>query len=180
MEMTVVRHQNLMMGLRQEMGWPLFKPVNDAIAFTSGREMDVDMVMELGRIAQMMRRDLVYSSWANTRAKEPVGFTIAYRELLSIDIVDRLVPWAANDDVPVVLVSTRGPEETFAIDRRGSLARMPGRPANIGKGRKLAMARIKAAAATMGDEPLASNCFVQPGADWVEPDTLAGVVVRFG
>lgn len=180
METIMPHHQNLMRALRKEMGWPLFTPMNDAIAFSSGRATNVEIGMELGRIAQSMRRDLIYSGWANTRAKDPTSICVAYRELLSIDIVDRLVPWAANDDAPVVLVSTRGTDETFAIDRRGSLVRMPGRPANIGKGRKLAMKRIKAAASTMSDELLANNRFVEPGADWVEPGATAGVIVRFG
>lgn len=180
METTVLHHQNVMLALRQEMGWPLFRPVNDAIAFSSGRETNIEIGMELGRIAQRMRADIVYSGWAGTRAKDSTSFTVAYREMLSIDIVDRLVPWAANDDAPVVLVSTRGTEETFAIDRRGSLTRTPGRPANIGKGRKLAMKRIKAVASTISDELLASNRFIEPGAEVPGPEAPAGVVVRFG
>ena len=35
-----LRHQNFMLAVRREMGWPAFKPANDAIAFCSGRQMD--------------------------------------------------------------------------------------------------------------------------------------------
>ena len=178
MEMSL-HHQNFMLALRQQMGWPSFKPANDAICFSSGREMDIGTGMEMGRIAQIMRKDLVYSGWTSLRATEPSGFAIAYRELLTVDIIDRLVPFAANDTAPIVFVSTRA-DEHFAVDPRGSLARVPGKPKAIGRGRKLAMKRIKAAAGAMGDRLLENNRFVPTGADWIEPEAPIETVVRFG
>jgi hypothetical protein len=178
MEMSS-RLQNVMLGLRLEMGWPAFKPCNDAIGFTAGRPMDLEVGMEIARFAQLLGKDLIYSGWVSTRAKEPVGFTVAYRELLSVDVVDHVVPWAANDEAPVVLVSTRN-DEHFAIDRRGSLVRLKGRPNNIGKGRALAMKRIKSTAANLKGEPLANNRVVPIGAKSIEPDVMPlETVVRF-
>ena len=177
MDMTL-HHQNFMLAVRQEMGWPLFRPVNDAIGFSSGRTMDFETGMEIGRIAQLMRKDLVYSGWTSTRALEPTGFAIAYRELLAVDIIDRLVPFASDDEAPIVFVSTRA-DEHFAVDGRGSLARRPGKPKSIGKGRKLAMKRITAAAAAMGYGLLENNRFVPIGADWDEPHASVETVVRF-
>lgn len=177
---TMLRHQQVMLSLRQEMGWPLSRPANDCIAFTSGRPADFEVGMELGRLSTMLGKDVIYSGWTNIRSAKPTGFTIAYREMLAVDIVDRVVPYAANDDAPVVLVSTRS-DEFFAIDTRGSLVRVAGKPKRLGEGRKRAMRRIKVAAATMGDELLAGNRFMPWGAATIEADTPAvETLVRFG
>ena len=177
---TLLRHQNTMLALRQQMGWPMTKPANDCIAFTSGRPTDLEVGMELGRIATMMGKDLVYSGWANVRAKKPVGFTIAYRQLLTVDVVDRLVPFAASATAPIVLLNTRA-DEFFAIDSRGSLVRVPGKPTALGKGRTLAMRRIKAAAATMRSDLLPDNRRVLWGAESIAPDTVpVETIVCFG
>lgn len=176
----MLRHQKTMLALRQQMGWPAFKPANDCIAFTSGKTSDFEVGMELGRIAQMLGKDVIYSGWASVGATTPAGFTIAWRGLLTVDIIDRVLPYAANDQAPVVLVSTRR-DEHFAIDQRGSLARMSGRPKSLGAGRRLAMKRIKAAAKTMGDELLTGNRHVPWGADTIAADIVpVEPVVRFG
>lgn len=175
----ILHHQNFMLALREEMGWPSFRPANDCISWASGQEFCFDVGNELARVAQMVGRDVIYTGWASARAKDPTSVAIAYRELLTIHIVDRLVPYAANDRAPIILVSTSA-DEFFAIDRRGSLARVAGKPKGIGKGKALAMKRIKAAASMMGDELLANNRFVPPGADWIEPEKPFEAVVRFG
>lgn len=176
----ILRHQKTMLALRQQMGWPPFKPVNDCIAFTSGKPSDFEVGMELGRISQLLGKDVIYSGWASVDATTPIGFTIAYRELLTVDIVDRVVPYAANDQAPVVLVGTRA-DEHFAIDGRGSLVRVAGKPKSLGAGRRLAMKRIKAAAKGMGDELLAGNRHVPWGATQIEPEApVAETIVRFG
>lgn len=173
-----LRHQNFMLAIRREMGWPKFRPANDCIAFCSGREMDFTIGSEIARIAQAMRKDAVYTGWANTSATLPTSFTIVYRELLTVDIVDRVVPYAANDDAPIVFISTRA-DEFFAVDLRGALVRVPGRPKAIGTGRKRAMKRIRATAATLGDELLENNRFVPTGAEWIEPEVPVETIVRF-
>ncbi|WP_278374020.1 hypothetical protein [Sphingobium xenophagum] len=174
-----LRRQNFMLAVRREMGWPAFKPANDAIAFCSGRQMDLEVGSELARIAQMVRKDAVYTGWGKPAATTPIGFTIIYRELLTVDIIDRVVPYAANDEAPIVFVSTRE-EEFFAVDRRGTLIRVPGKAKNIGKGRKLAMKRIRATAEAMGDHLLENNRFVPTGAEWIEPEAPVETIVRFG
>jgi len=176
----MLRHQNLMLALRQEMGWPLVKLANDCISFGSGRPSDFEVDMELGRIATMLNKDVIYSGWTTIKAREPAGFTIAIREMLTVDIVTGLVPFAANDDAPVVLVSTRK-NELFRIDARGSLVRVQGKPKSLGNGRKLALRRLKAAAATMRDDLLPGNRHVPWGADSIPPEAgVAETVVRFG
>lgn len=177
MEMTL-HHQNFMLAVREQMGWPSFKPANDCIGWCSGQQMGIEVGTEIARIAQTAGKDLVYTGWASSRAKDPTSFAIAFREMRSVDIVDRVVPFAANDHAPIILVSTRA-NEFFAVDRRGSLVRVEGKPSRIGKGRVLAMKRIKAAAAAMGDEMLANNRFVPPGADWIEPEAQMETIVQF-
>lgn len=174
-----IRHQNFMLAVRRELGWPRFRPCNDAIAFCTGRKMDFQVGSEMARIAQTLRKDAVYTGWASMTASTPLGFTIAYREMLAVDIIDHVVPFAANDDAPIVFVSNRAAEH-FAIDHRGTLTRIPGKPKNIGTGRKLAMKRIRATAATMSDELLADNRFVPFGSNWIEPETPVDTIVRFG
>ena len=122
---------------------------------------------------------MVYSGWANTAATAPSSFIIAYRELLTVDVIDRVVPYAANDEAPIVFVSTRA-DEFFAVDGRGSLVRVSGKPKGLSKGRKLAMKRIAATAAEMGDELLDGNHFVPTGGELIEPAMPIETVVRFG
>lgn len=175
----VMRRQNTMLALRQQMGWPPFAPVNDCIAFVAGKVSDFEVGMELGRIARMLGKEVIYSGWASVGATSPAGFTIAWRDLLTVDIIHRVLPYAANDMAPVVLVSTIR-DEHFAIDQRGSLVRVPGRPKSLSAGRRLAMKRIKAAAKTMGDDVLPGNRYVRWGADTIPHDaTPVETVVRF-
>lgn len=127
---------------------------------TEARKPRCDVVADIE--SAVLGKDAVYAAWPSTTATAPPAFTIVYRELLAVDIVDRVIPYAANDDAPIVFVSTRA-DEFFAVDRRGSLARILGKPKNIGKGRQLAMKRIHAT-----------------GAASIEPEAAVGTLVRFG
>ena len=176
---TTALYQNFMLAVRREMGWPAFKPSNDCIAFCSGQEMDFAVGAEMVRIATMLGKDGVYTGWKNTTAALPIGFTIIYREMLTVDIIDGVVPYVANDEARLVFVSTRK-DETFAVDGRGSLVRMVGRPKAIGKGRARAMKRIRVTAATMDGSLLPGNRFVATWSDWIEPEAPVETVVQFG
>lgn len=178
MEM-LLRHQKIMLALRQEMGWPAFKPVNDALAFMSGKPFDLQVGMELARIVELVGKDGIYTGWASSSSVMPTGFSIAYRELLTVDVIANVLPYAASDAAPIMLVKVQG-DEHFYIDRRGSLTRQPGRPKALGAGRRLAVKRIKAAAAEMGDDLLAGNRHVPWGATEIQPDAVfAEAIVRF-
>jgi hypothetical protein len=173
-----LRRQNFMLAVRAEMGWPQFAPANDCIAFCSGRPMDFEVGSEMAHIVTMERKDAVYAGWASVSATEPT-FAIVYRELLSVDVIDRVVPYAEHQDSPIVFVSTTA-DEFFAVDRRGSLLRLQGKPKNIGKGRKLAMKRIKSAAAASERTLLESNRLIPHGGDWIAPQPANDVIVKFG
>lgn len=171
--------QNIMLAVRQEMGWPSFKPANDAICFAAGRPMDMEVGSELARICQQLRKDIVYSSWKSAGASQPRAFSIVYRELLTVDVIDHVVPYAANDQDTLAFVSSRH-DEMFVVDRRGSLVRLSGKPKDIAKGRKLALKRIAAAAVTMDKTLLETNSVVPTGANWIEPVGPVDFAVRFG
>jgi len=177
MKMTL-HQQNTMLAVRTEMGWPPFKPANDSIAFSSGKTMSFAVGKELARIAQMLGKDVIYSGWANIDAPAPAGFTVAYREMFGVAVIDGLVPYAANDQAAIILVSTRA-DEFFAVDERGSLVRVPGKPKDVSKGRKLALKRIMATAASKGDEMLESNRWVPAGARSIALEAPAEAIVRF-
>lgn len=177
--MDITAHQqNVLRALRREMGWPSFRPVNDSVAWSSGQEMSVEVGAEIGRIAEMMDKDLIYAGWASRRAKDPTSFAVAFREILATDIIDRVVPWAADVESRIILASTRT-DECFTIDQRGSLVRVAGRPKAIGMGRKLAMKRIQAAAATMSDALLPSNRIIPTGGAWIAPEAPMEAIVQF-
>ena len=180
MEQTTMtlRHQNFMLAVRKEMGWPLFRPANDCLAFASGRPMDFEIGMDTARLAQAMRKDVIYSGWSNPTAVQPASFAVVIREVLSINIIDRVFPWAADENAPVALISTRA-NERYIIGQRGVLERAPGKPNHLAEGRKLAMSRIRATAAAMGDVFAENNVCVSPGGKWTEPEQELETIVRF-
>lgn len=173
-----VRQQNFMHALRMNMGLPLHQLVNDSIANTFGQPMDFQVGLEMARIAQLIQKDAVYVSFASDTANKPIGFTVIYSELNMVDVIDNCVPYAASDNAPVVLVSTRA-NEHFAVDSRGSLIRLPGKPANIAAGKKLAMKRIRVAAAAMGDAQMAGCQIIRPGAAPIAQNPQVEPIVCF-
>jgi hypothetical protein len=177
MKMTV-RGQIFAWAVRQEMGWPLFKPANDCIAFSAGRMMDIEVAMESARIAQTIRKDMIHLSWLHPNDTEPTTFAVIIRELLQVDIIDRCVPWAADETSPLTLVSTRG-DECFAMGPRGMLERFSGKPKKLLAGRNLAMRRIRAAAKKMPHELAQDTLWVPEGADVKEPYVDLETVVTF-
>ncbi|KAL8696121.1 MAG: hypothetical protein Q9201_007818 [Fulgogasparrea decipioides] len=160
------------------MGWPPFKPVNDTIAWVGARLFDFELGMELTRIAQEMRRDLIVANWASPAAKDPDSFTVVLRDVFNVDLIDRCVPVADDEDAPVMLVSTRL-DHTFAIGSRGMLERRYGRPGKLGKARGIAMRRLRRAAAAMGGEISADNVWMPTGAGWIEPEPQLDIAIRF-
>lgn len=175
-----IKMQNFAWGLRQQMGYPLFAPANDCTAFAGGGLADFAKGMEVACLATQMRKDIVYLGWTDPADAAPTTFAVAIREMLQVDWLDRMVPWAADDISPILLVSIQH-DEHVVVGSRGLLERPTGKPAKeLGKGRKLAMQRIRRAAATMGDHLAANNVLLAPGEAWREPSTPSGdAVVRF-
>lgn len=171
--------QNWMWAVRREMGWPAEKPACDSIAWAAGRLFDIELGLDLARHTQTLRKDIVYGGWPKADARAPFNYTVALRELMTVDLVTRLIPYAADETTPVVLVSTRS-NEHFTIGSRGLLERHPGKPCGLARGRALATKRIRRTAASMGDEICPDNLWIRNGEDVVEPaPTAQGIVARF-
>lgn len=162
---TILNHQNTAWALRQLMGWPMHKPANDRILFSTGLMIGEREILHLAQMSQHQRKDVIYAHYGSLRASRPAGYAVAFREMERVDVIGGCVPYAADASAPVVLVSTLT-DETFYINARGSLERRPGKPKHMGKGRRCADRRIRAAAATMGDQ-VHPNTFLAP---WGRPD----------
>lgn len=176
----MLKTQKYCLAVRQQLGYPLFKPAIDCTAFASGGIADFAKGMEIAVLAETMRKDFVYTGWDDFSDKEPARIGVAIREMLHVDWIDLCFLWAADDTAPLVIVPTRR-DEHIIVGERGLLERRAGRPAKaLGKGKKLAAARVLRAAATMGDDLLESNLFVPPGGTWQEPVAApVETIVRF-
>lgn len=173
----MLKMQNHALAIRQQLGYPLYKPVDEIAAFTAGGPVDIAKAMEIAAIAQTMRRDLVYVAWSIAAEHKPVDYAIAFREPNFVDWIDRCFFWAADETSPIVIVSSRR-DEHFARGARGLLERRVGAPAkNMAKGKKLAMRRILSAAAAMGDQFMKGNVSLPHGSNWSEPVAAPGECV---
>ncbi|MCH2239831.1 MULTISPECIES: hypothetical protein [Pseudomonadota] len=144
------RQQNQLHALRQALGLPPYRPVNDAIAFSLGAPMDVAYSIELAHFAAERQKDCIHMAFAHAGAKRASNFSVVFREIGNVDIIRSCVPYAESDDAPVRLVSTSG-QGQFMVDARGSLQRIAGLPDALGAGHKRALRRIRQIAARMGD-----------------------------
>lgn len=176
----MLKMQNHALAIRQELGYPLFKPIDEIAAFTAGGPVDIAKAMEIAAVAQTMRKDLVHVAWSAAAESKPVDYAVAFREPNFVDWIDRCFFWAADETSPIVIVSARR-DEHFARGARGLLERRAGKPAkNMAKGKKLAMRRILSAAAAMGDQMAGDNVWLERGSTWSEPLAPSGeCIVRF-
>lgn len=178
---TMLKTQKYCLAVRQQLGYPLFKPAIHCTAFASGGIADLAKGMEIAVLAETMRKDFVYTAWKDFSEKEPAQIGVALRAMLHVDWVDPCFLWAADDVAPLVIVPTRR-DEHIVVGERGLLERRAGRPATaLGRGKKLAAVRVRRAAATMRDELLEGNVFVPRGGTWQEPAAATcETIVRFG
>lgn len=175
-----IKTQNIAWALRQQMGYPLYAPANDCTAFAGGGLADLAKGMEIAVLAKQMRKDVIYLGWRTVADAAPTIFAVALREMLQVDWIDGLLPHAADDTAPIMLVSTRR-DEHIAVGPRGFLERRAGKPGALGTGKARAMRRIRCAAATMADRLADNNVFLPRGAAWREPSPSSSeTIIRFG
>lgn len=175
-----LRNQKFAWGLRQQMGYPLFAPANDCTAFAGGGIADFALGMEIAVLATQMRKDIVHLGWRDVADAEPTTFAVALREMVQVDWLDGLFPFAEDDMAPIVLVSTRR-DKNIAVGPRGLLERRSGKPKALGKGKARAMRRIRRAAAAMSDQLADAHVFLNRGEAWREPPASShDTIVRFG
>lgn len=160
--------------IRQERGYPLYKPHEEIAAFTAGGPADIVKAMEIAALAQTMRKDLVYVAWSDAADSNPVDYAVAFREPSFVDWIDRCFFWAADETSLIVIVSSRR-DEHFVRGARGLLERRAGKPAkNMAKGKRIATRRIQRAAAAMGDQLAEDNVCLPRGGTWNEPSATPG------
>lgn len=178
---SMLKTQQFCLSIRHLLGYPLYKPVNDCTAFASGGPVDIGKAMDLARLAEQSRKDFVYTAWNDLADRDPATIAVALRETDGIEMLDRCFLWAANDDAPLVIVSTRA-DVHIVMGARGFLERHPGRPAKaLAAGKALAARRVRATVKLMGSELLDSNVVVPAGGEWRDqPPVRRETVVRFG
>ncbi len=185
MEMHVPIHHNLKfqnyaLAIRKELGFPLTPMANESVKFTAGGEVDVMRRIELARLAEEMSRDFIYCAWRSVTAKTPASVAVVFREEHLVDVVGNCTLWAPDEDAPLVLLNERGGEH-FVRGARNALERRAGLPAkNLSKGKRLALRRVRSAAAARGDDLLPGNAHVPNGARWADhrPQTQNETIVR--
>lgn len=145
---TRQRQQYYVHALRMTMGLPLRQPTNDAVMYRLGDPLDLTLGAELARVVQDLQKDTISVSFATGNANRPSDISIVYLELDHVDVVSGLEVYAASPGQPVMLINTRA-HEHFAVDRRGSLARIPGKPTDLVSGKKRAVKMIREAASRL-------------------------------
>lgn len=174
-----VRRQQIAWAVKTELGFQICTVPNDTLTMAGGEVADPVKAMELAAMAPKLKTDLLYLGFRTTKAKEPCQVALAFRDDLCVDWRDQLQLYAADQNAPLILVDVaRG--ERYVRAGRNQLIRMEGVPANLARGRKLAMARVRRTAAIMPQELSAGHFFVPPGDDVLRhrPDATGETVVR--
>jgi hypothetical protein len=156
--------QNHALAIRQELGFPLTPMANESVKFTAGGEIDIMRRIELARLAEEMSRDFIYCAWTSVTAEAPASVAVVFREEHLVDVIGDCVLWASDNDAPLVLLNER--------------AGLPGK--NLSKGKRLALRRVRNAAAARGDNLLPGNAFVPNGERWADhrPQMQNETIVR--
>lgn len=146
------RLQNYTGGIRLEMGLPLHQPVNGLVGFVFGPIIDDSIsASAIGRYARDQKQDVIHLGFAHANAGTPSAMMIAWRKLDHIEIITGCVPYCTDADSPVILVEPRS-NACFSVDERGGLVRTQQVLHNLAAGKRMAMRRIKQAAADLGKD----------------------------
>lgn len=168
-DIIMLKTQSYCLAVREQLGYPLFAPVNHTLAFASGGPAIGHKLLDLARHATTMGRDMVYIAWPEFSRAEPAEIVLAMRELTHVDVITGCQLWATDATAPLVIVAPRR-DEHFVLSGRGYLERRRGMPAkHLGRGRRIARQRVTRAAALQGTELLPDNQLVPPGGEWVPP-----------
>lgn len=160
--------QNHALAIRQELGFPLTPMANESVKFTAGGEIDIMRRIELARLAEEMSRDFIYCAWKSVSAESPASVAVVFREEHLVDVVGNCSLWAPDEKGALVLLNERGGEH-FVRGARNALERRAGLPAkNLSNGKRLALRRVRDAAAARGNDLLPGNALVPNGARWAD------------
>lgn len=144
------RLQNYTGAIRQMMGLPPHQPVNDLVGFVFGPSIDDSIsASAIGRYARDQKQDVIHLGFAHANASTPSAMMVAWRKVDHVEMITGCVPYCAAADSPVMLVEPRS-NACFAVDERGGLVRTQQVLHNLAAGKRMAMRRIKQAAADLG------------------------------
>ena len=137
MTITNVTLQNHMLSIRAEMGYPLTAPACHTLSWSSGGPVDIQVGMDLARLAQIRSRDVIYGAWHALEHERPSEYVLALRQPHTVDIIRKCSFYAANETAPLNLMC-EARDEHYVLNDRLFLERrsgMPGRRLELGKRR---------------------------------------------
>lgn len=160
---AMARRQQLCWALKEAMGFPTTGAANDSVQMLAGQPTDAAAGWRIASIAAPLHKDCIYLGFKTLHANYFCQVGLAFRDELLIDWRPSLLPFAADNHAPVVLVDVeRGGQ--FAKGERNMLVFTPGVPSELELGRRLAMARIRRTAASMSTE-MSTSTWIPAGAD---------------
>lgn len=159
--------QNHMLAIRSEMGYPLFAPACHTLAWSAGGPIDMQVGMDLARLAQTTGRDLIYGAWESAERERPSEYVLALRQPHLVEIVRNCSFYAADEAAPLILMcETR--DEHYVLNDRLFLERrrgLPGRRLELGKRR--AEQRIINSLNASVDHVLEGGGVMPRGGEWM-------------
>lgn len=176
---AMVRRQQLCWALKSEMGFSIEGAANDSVQMLGGQPADVVMGLRISAIAAQLSKDAIYLSFKTLYAKDFAQVGVAFRDDLVVDWRSDLQPYAADQDAPLVLVDVqRGGR--LQRGERNMLVFREGVPDGLERGRRIAIARVRKAAATMPAKISSETSWVPPEEDPADhlPDQHADICVR--
>ena len=137
MTITNLTLQNHMLAIRTEMGYPVYAPACHTTSWASGGPVDMQIGMDLARLAQATGRDLIYGAWHSIQHQRPREYVLALRQSDGVEIIRNCSFYAADEAAPLILMC-EARDEHYVLNDRLFLERragMPGRRLKLGKRR---------------------------------------------
>ena len=176
-----LKMQNYAFAVRSQLGFSLYATANETTKFSGAGVADVARGLELSVMAREMSRDLVYFGWASLEDEQPASIALAFREEHFVDWIDGCTLWAADHEVPLILVD-EVQKQHFIRGARGAFERRQGLPAKkLGAGKRLATRRVRRALADMPLQLASDHVWMPRGAQWADyrPQPKDDARVRF-
>ena len=167
MTVTNILLQNHMLAIRSEMGYPLFAPACHTLAWSAGGPVDMQVGMDLARLAQTTSRDLIYGAWQSAEHERPSEYVLALRQPHLVEIVRNCSFYAADEAAPLILMcETR--DEHYILNARLFLERRPGMPGRrLELGKRRAEQRIIHSPNASVDHMLEGGGVMPRGGEWM-------------
>lgn len=148
------------MSLRDLMGYPLYEPSCNSVAWSAGPLCDVVQALQVTQIAHDMGRDIVHVAFASIVPGEPSAVSLAIRQDSAVEWLSNCRLYAATEFERIELL---GGGRRWHIGPRFVLTSHKMPPQNRrARGEQIAMRRWRKMAATINVNASGSK-FVGPG-----------------